>query len=135
MAYSNSTTNYNLPQYAPTDKPKYLSDFNNAMETIDTSIKSVSNVANGAKNSIEELNTKITSVENTANTAKSTADTANTNATNAKATANTANTNASSAKTTADNALNKATINHNILASFFDGFTNIDNWSPTNTKK
>ena len=108
MAYSNSTTNYRLPQYAPTDKPKYLSDFNNAMETIDTSIKSVSDLANGAENSIDELNTKITSVENTANT------------------------NASSAKTTADNALNKATINHNILASFFAGFTNIDNWSPTN---
>ena len=110
MAYSNSTTNYNLPQYAPTDKPKYLSDFNNAMQTIDTSIKSVSDVAN---------------------TAKSTADTANTNATNAKTTAEKANTNASSAKTTADNAMNKATINHNILASFFEGFTNIDNWSPT----
>ena len=124
MAYSNSTTNYNLPQYAPTDKPKYLSDFNNAMQTIDTSIKSVSDVANTAKSTADTANTNATN-------AKSTADTANTNATNAKTTAEKANTNASSAKTTADNAMNKATINHNILASFFEGFTNIDNWSPT----
>lgn len=117
MAFSNSTTNYNLPQYAPSDKPKYLSDFNNAMSTIDTTIKSVSDVATGAENSIEEINTKITAVEKTANTAKSTADTANATATSAKTTADTANT--------------TATTNHNILASFFEGFTNIDNWKPT----
>ena len=68
MPFSKSTTNYNLPQYEPTDKPKYLTDFNSAMETIDTTMKSIS------------------------------------------------------------------TINHNILASFFEGFTNIDSWESTQEK-
>lgn len=124
MPYSNSTTNYKLPQYAPTDKPKYLSDFNNAMSNIDTTIKSVSDIAEGAENSIGEINTKVTEVETTANTAKSTADTANTNATSAKTTAD-------SAMDIANDTSDKATINHNILASFFEGFTNIDSWTPT----
>lgn len=32
MAYSDKTTNYDLPIYVATDKPKYLTDFNGAME-------------------------------------------------------------------------------------------------------
>lgn len=32
MSASNQTTNYGLPQYVPDDKPKYLTDFNYAME-------------------------------------------------------------------------------------------------------
>lgn len=41
MSATNHTTNYNLPIYIATDKPKYLTDFNNAMQTIDSAIKGV----------------------------------------------------------------------------------------------
>ena len=38
MAHTNSTTNYNLPQFISTDKPAWLSDVNGAMSDIDTAI-------------------------------------------------------------------------------------------------
>ena len=102
MAYSNQTTNYNLPQYSADDKPKYLSDFNQAMSNIDTVIKGVDDKATSAQETAQSANT-------TANQANSTAGTANTNA---------------------DSALDKATENSHILYSFFDGFNNINEWLP-----
>ena len=36
MSYTNKTTHYELPQYVATDKPKYLTDFNETMVAIDT---------------------------------------------------------------------------------------------------
>ena len=36
MGYTNKTTHYELPQYVATDKPKYLTDFNETMVAIDT---------------------------------------------------------------------------------------------------
>lgn len=36
MGYTNKTTHYELPQYLATDKPKYLTDFNETMVAIDT---------------------------------------------------------------------------------------------------
>lgn len=44
MAYSNTTPNYDLPQYVGTDIPNPLTDFNGAMSTIDTTMK---NIADG----------------------------------------------------------------------------------------
>ena len=38
MAHTNSTTNYNLPQFISTDKPAWLSDVNGAMSDIDAAI-------------------------------------------------------------------------------------------------
>lgn len=35
MSYTNTTSHYSLPQYVGSDKPKYLTDFNTAMATID----------------------------------------------------------------------------------------------------
>ena len=35
MSYTNTTTHYSLPQYVATDKPKYLTDFNETMSAID----------------------------------------------------------------------------------------------------
>lgn len=35
MSYTNTTSHYSLPQYVGSDKPKYLTDFNEAMATID----------------------------------------------------------------------------------------------------
>lgn len=49
MAHSSSTTNYNLPQFAPTDKPGWLTDVNAGYLAIDTAIKNVSDTADAAK--------------------------------------------------------------------------------------
>lgn len=73
MGYTNKTTHYELPQYVATDKPKYLTDFNETMVAIDTQMynnaqaaatadgKAVAakEVADGAVSSIGTLNTQI----------------------------------------------------------------------------
>lgn len=107
MSATNHTTNYNLPIYIATDKPKYLTDFNNAMQTIDSAIKGV---ADSFPDNVTEIQEQLTQTTQTANNAKSTADTA-------KSTANTAN--------------ETATQNENVLATFFEGFTNWENWTPS----
>lgn len=45
MAHTNSTTNYNLPQFISTDKPAWLSDINGAFYDIDEAIKDVADAA------------------------------------------------------------------------------------------
>lgn len=107
MSATNHTTNYNLPIYIATDKPKYLTDFNNAMQTIDGAIKGV---ADSITDNVTEIQEQLTQTTQTANTAKSTADTA---------------------KSTADTANETATQNENVLATFFEGFTNWENWTPS----
>lgn len=73
MGFTNTTAHYSLPQYLATDKPKYLTDFNQTMEAIDTQMytnaqaaatadgKAVAakDVADGAVSSIGTLNTQI----------------------------------------------------------------------------
>lgn len=73
MGYTNTTSHYSLPQYVATDKPKYLTDFNQTMEAIDTQMytnaqaaatadgKAVTakDTADGAVSSIATLNTQI----------------------------------------------------------------------------
>ena len=73
MGYTNKTTHYELPQYVATDKPKYLTDFNETMVAIDTQMyvnaqaaatadgKAVAakDVADGAVSSIGTLNNQI----------------------------------------------------------------------------
>lgn len=73
MGYTNKTTHYELPQYVATDKPKYLTDFNETMVAIDTQMyanaqaaatadgKAVAakDVADGAVSSIGTLNAQI----------------------------------------------------------------------------
>lgn len=73
MGYTNKTTHYELPQYLTTDKPKYLTDFNETMVAIDTQMyanaqaadtaddKAVAakEVADGAVSSIGTLNVQI----------------------------------------------------------------------------
>ena len=104
MAYTDSTTHYQLPQYVATDRPTYLNDFNTAMSAIDTAIYNAYQLA----------------------------DSANTTATQASTDASTALSTAQNASTTATSANTQATTNHNILASFFQGFTGMDNWTPSN---
>ena len=73
MGYTNTTSHYGLPQYVATDKPKYLTDYNETMVAIDTQMyanaqaaatadgKAVAakNVADGAVSSIGTLNVQI----------------------------------------------------------------------------
>lgn len=73
MGYTNKTTHYELPQYLATDKPKYLTDFNETMVAIDTQMytnaqaaatadgKAVAakETADGAVTSIGTLNVQI----------------------------------------------------------------------------
>lgn len=110
MSATNHTTNYNLPIYIAKDKPKYLTDFNNAMQTIDTAIKGVADTIP------DDVTEQLATTKQIANTAKSTADTAKTTA--------------DTAKITADTAKSTATQNENVLSTFFEGFTNWQNWRP-----
>ena len=73
MSYTNKTSHYELPQYVATDKPKYLTDFNETMATIDgqmytnataattaqTAAEGAQSTADGAVSSISTLNTQI----------------------------------------------------------------------------
>ena len=121
MSATNHTANYNLPIYIPTDKPKYLTDFNNAMNIIDSAIKGV---ADSIPDNVTEIQEQLAQTTQTANNAKNTADTA-------KSTADTAKSTADTAKSTADTANETATQNENVLATFFEGFTNWENLTPS----
>lgn len=106
MSHTNSTTNYNLPQFVGTDKPTWLNDVNGAMSAIDTQMKlnadsatSASTTATSAQtavgtlanlettaktdtvSAINEVNTKAGQAQNSANQAIATAGTASTGVT------------------------------------------------------
>ena len=55
MAYSNTTPNYDLPQYVGTDIPNPLTDFNGAMSTIDTTMKNIADGVGASDADIAEL--------------------------------------------------------------------------------
>ena len=97
MGYTNSTTNYHLPQFIGTDKPSWLGDFNTAMNAIDSAIKSNAD-------DISALGTRMTATETVANSASTNASTALTNASTAQSTADSALTSANNAATAASNA-------------------------------
>lgn len=48
MSHTNSTTNYNLPQFLTSDKPAWLTDVNNAFSDIDTAIYAAQSKADTA---------------------------------------------------------------------------------------
>lgn len=48
MAHTNSTTNYNLPQFLPTDKPAWLTDVNAAYASIDIGMHNAQDKADTA---------------------------------------------------------------------------------------
>lgn len=104
MSYTNSTPNYNLPQWIGTDKPTFLGDFNGAFSAIDTAIKNASDsatsaasTANAASATATSANTNANTALSTANNAKDTADAATNAAAAATAAANTATSTANSA--------------------------------------
>ena len=103
MSHTNSTTNYNLPQFVSSDKPTWLNDVNGAMSAIDTQMKANADSATSASTSATTANNAIGTLANLTTTAKtdlvsainevdSNADTASGVASNAITTANTANT-------------------------------------------
>lgn len=50
MGHTNSTTNYNLPQFLTTDKPAWLTDINGAFNAIDTGMHNAQTKADTADN-------------------------------------------------------------------------------------
>jgi len=70
MAHTNSTTNYGLPQFLPTDKPAWLTDINGAFADIDTAIDTAKDTADAAQGDATQA---LTDASNAA-TAAATAD-------------------------------------------------------------
>ena len=108
FGHTNSTQNYNLPQFIGSDKPTWLGDVNTAMSTIDTAMGT--NASN-----ISSLGTRVTSAEGIASQAStdvagltSTVNTLSDNVTTVTTTANNAQSTATSALNTANSASDKA---------------------------
>ena len=70
MSHTNSTTNYNLPQFLGTDQPAWLTDINGAFSAIDTAIKSASDTATTASGNATIANTSIGTLSNLNTTEK-----------------------------------------------------------------
>ena len=63
MASTNKTVNYELSQFEGTDKPSWEADYNADMLAIDTNLKAVSDVADGASGSLSTLADRVTTAE------------------------------------------------------------------------
>ena len=63
MASPNKTTNYELSQFEGTDKPSWEADYNADMLILDTNLKAVSEVAEGASGSVSTLEDRVTTAE------------------------------------------------------------------------
>ena len=69
MSFTNSTTNYGLPQYINTDIPSYLVDQNGAWATIDSALKSASDDATQAINDASTADGKAVTAQTDASSA------------------------------------------------------------------
>lgn len=58
MSATGSTTNYKLPQFEENDIPSWLTDFNSAMEKIDTVIHNVAD-SSGEPSDYQQLKTSV----------------------------------------------------------------------------
>lgn len=77
MAHTNSTTNYNLPQWVGSDKPTFLGDLNTAFNDIDAQMKTnadgivaaddkaenATTLANDAQDDVDALTLRVTTAE------------------------------------------------------------------------
>lgn len=111
MAYTNQTTNLELPQYVGTDKPTYLGDFNTAMVNIDNGYASNKALGEGADTKATTALANSTQAQTDASTAQTTATQAQTLAGQADVKAETALNNSANANTKADSAIAKANAN------------------------
>lgn len=71
MSHTNSTTNYNLPQFITTDKPAWLTDVNNAYSAIDIGMKAAKDAGDNAQSDATLALTNAGTAQTTANTANS----------------------------------------------------------------
>ena len=82
MGHTNSTANYNLPQFIGTDKPSWLGDINNAFSAIDTAIANAASTATTADGKADALGTTVsghtTQIGTLSNTVTSQGNTLNT---------------------------------------------------------
>lgn len=71
MSHTNSTTNYNLPEFIGTDTPGWLTDINGAMADIDAAIYARQQGIATNANNITALDGRLTTVEAASSTAAS----------------------------------------------------------------
>lgn len=69
MSHTNSTTNYNLPQFVGSDTPGWLTDVNGAMSDIDAAIYARQQGVATNANNITALESRMTSAEGSITTA------------------------------------------------------------------
>lgn len=109
MASTNKTTNYELSQFLGTDKPAWLSDYNQDMSKIDTQMKANADAATAADGAANAANTAIGTLANLTTDAKTSTVAAinevDSHADTAQNTANQAVQDASAAGTVANNAV------------------------------
>ena len=117
FGHTNSTKNYELPQFIGSDKPTWLGDVNTAMANIDTAMGT--NASN-----ISSLSTRVTNTEGVASQASSdvasltgTVNTLSGNVQSVTTTANNAQSTATSALNTANTANGKADTNASAITS------------------
>ena len=91
MSHTNTTANYNLPQFTGTDKPSWLTDVNGAMTSIDTQMKANADANTTTAGDLSTLSGRVTTAEenitsqgSTLQTVSNVASGASTTATNAK---------------------------------------------------
>lgn len=125
MSHTNSTPNYNLPQFVGTDKPTWLNDVNGAMSAIDTQMK-----ANA--DGVTTADTKATTANNAIGTLTSLETTAKTDLVSA---VNEVNATARTAQSTANTAIGSANAVASDLNAFEQKFNliNITNGNLNNT--
>ena len=110
MSHTNTTANYNLPQFVGTDKPSWLTDVNGAMTSIDTQMKANADANTTTAGDLSTLAGRVTTAEGNITTQGSTLQTVSNVASNASTTA----TNASNSITKLTNYL--ALNNHQTLS-------------------
>lgn len=74
MSHTNSTTNYNLPQFVTTDKPAWLTDINGAFSDIDSAIHTAQGDATTAGNNATQALSDASAASTAASTAGTKAD-------------------------------------------------------------
>lgn len=133
MSHTNTTPNYNLPQFVGTDKPAWLTDINQAFSGIDTAIKTAKDTADTATGSATTANNSIGTIANLNTTEKSTLvgaiNEVNTNLNVVAGVASTASTTATNANNKVDTLESKLNFtqfkNFNVSDFTGSGFTNI----------
>ena len=91
MSHTNTTANYNLPQFIGTDKPSWLTDVNGAMTSIDTQMKANADANTTTAGDLTTLAGRVTTAEENITTQGSTLSTVSNVASNASVTATSAN--------------------------------------------